>query len=52
MPDIDRIHIPVLADRIVELLAPALAAPGSVFVDCTLGLAGHASLLLLSLIHI
>lgn len=46
MPDIDRIHIPVLADRIVELLAPALAAPGSVFVDCTLGLAGHASLLL------
>ncbi len=35
-------HVPVLADRIVELLAPALASPGAVYVDCTLGLAGHA----------
>ncbi len=36
------IHIPVMRARIVELLTPALDAPGAVYVDCTLGLAGHA----------
>ena len=36
------VHVPVLRDRIVELLAPALQAPGARYVDCTLGLAGHA----------
>lgn len=35
-------HIPVMRDRIVELLVPALGAPGAVYVDCTLGLGGHA----------
>lgn len=35
-------HEPVMLARIVELLIPALASPGSVYVDCTLGLAGHA----------
>ena len=30
-------HIPVLRDRIVELLAPALTAPGAVYLDGTLG---------------
>lgn len=35
-----------MCDRIVELLAPALAAPGSTYVDCTLGLAGHAEAIL------
>ena len=39
-------HVPVLADRIVALLAPALRAPGSVYVDGTLGLGGHAALVL------
>jgi 16S rRNA (cytosine1402-N4)-methyltransferase len=39
-------HIPVMLDRIVELLTPALTAPGAVCVDATLGLAGHASALL------
>lgn len=34
-------HVPVMAARIVGLLAPALAAGGT-YVDCTLGLAGHA----------
>ena len=34
-------HVPVMAARIVELLAPALANGGT-YVDCTLGLAGHA----------
>ena len=40
------VHVPVMRDRITELLAPALSAPGAVVVDCTLGLAGHASALL------
>jgi 16S rRNA (cytosine1402-N4)-methyltransferase len=39
-------HVPVLATRIVELLVPALARPGAVLVDATLGLGGHAALLL------
>lgn len=36
------LHIPVLLDRCVELLAPALDRPGAVLVDTTLGLGGHA----------
>ncbi len=36
------IHEPVMLDRVVELLSPALAAPDAVYVDCTLGLGGHA----------
>ena len=52
-------HIPVLADRVVELLVPALgaavtpaapAAPGAaeapVLLDCTVGLGGHAAYVL------
>ena len=39
-------HIPVLRDRIVELLAPALEAPGAVYVDGTLGMGGHAEAIL------
>ncbi len=39
-------HVPVLLDRVVELLAPSLAAPGSVVVDATLGLGGHAEAIL------
>jgi 16S rRNA (cytosine1402-N4)-methyltransferase len=35
-------HIPVLRDRVIALLAPALEAPGAVLVDATLGLGGHA----------
>ena len=36
------LHIPVLLDRTIELLAPALERPGAVLVDATLGLGGHA----------
>ncbi len=43
--DSDR-HVPVLADRVTALLAPALAAEGAVLVDATLGRAGHARALL------
>ncbi|WP_411742116.1 16S rRNA (cytosine(1402)-N(4))-methyltransferase RsmH [Raineyella sp. W15-4] len=35
-----------MRDRIVALLAPALERPGSVLVDCTLGLGGHTAALL------
>jgi 16S rRNA (cytosine1402-N4)-methyltransferase len=44
-------HIPVMSDRIVALLAPALRAPGAVLVDATLGLGGHSSALLQSCPH-
>ncbi len=36
------IHTPVLLDRCVELLAPALTEPGAILVDATLGMGGHA----------
>jgi 16S rRNA (cytosine1402-N4)-methyltransferase len=39
-------HVPVLRDRILELLAPALQTPGSVMVDATVGLGGHSELVL------
>jgi 16S rRNA (cytosine1402-N4)-methyltransferase len=39
-------HVPVMAGRVVELLAPALDVPDAVYVDGTLGLAGHARLVL------
>ena len=39
-------HVPVLADRVTALLAPALAGPDTVLVDATLGRAGHARALL------
>ena len=38
--------MPVLLDRCLGLLAPALTAPGAVVVDCTLGMGGHAEALL------
>lgn len=41
--DIDNIHDPVLLQDCVSLVVPALRKPGSIVVDCTLGLAGHAS---------
>jgi 16S rRNA (cytosine1402-N4)-methyltransferase len=39
-------HVPVLRDRVLALLAPALTAPGAVAVDATLGLGGHSAALL------
>jgi 16S rRNA (cytosine1402-N4)-methyltransferase len=35
-------HVPIMRDRIIELLAPALGRPGAVHVDGTLGMGGHA----------
>ncbi|MGP4113119.1 16S rRNA (cytosine(1402)-N(4))-methyltransferase RsmH [Streptomyces sp. 4N509B] len=39
-------HRPVMLRRCLALLGPALREPGSVVVDCTLGLGGHAQALL------
>lgn len=39
-------HLPVLRERIVDLLAPALVESGAVLLDATVGLGGHASALL------
>ena len=39
-------HVPVLVDRVVELLAPALSRAGAVHVDGTLGMGGHAQAVL------
>jgi 16S rRNA (cytosine1402-N4)-methyltransferase len=35
-------HTPVLRDRCIELLAPALGTQGAVLIDGTLGLGGHS----------
>jgi 16S rRNA (cytosine1402-N4)-methyltransferase len=39
-------HVPVLLERVLALFEPALAQPGAVLVDTTLGLGGHADALL------
>ena len=39
-------HVPVMLDRVLALLAPALAGRPAVVVDATVGLGGHAEALL------
>jgi 16S rRNA (cytosine1402-N4)-methyltransferase len=39
-------HVPVLLERCLGLLAPAIDHPGAVVVDATLGLGGHSEALL------
>lgn len=39
-------HIPVLLDRVLDVLAPCLTAENAVFVDATLGLGGHTEAVL------
>ncbi|WP_184726996.1 16S rRNA (cytosine(1402)-N(4))-methyltransferase RsmH [Saccharopolyspora phatthalungensis] len=39
-------HVPVLLDRTLELLAPALSREGAVVVDATLGMGGHSEAML------
>jgi len=43
---VEDVHVPVLRDRIVELLAPALQKPGALMVDATLGMGGHSEAIL------
>src|SRR5215469_404859 len=50
-------HVPVLLERCLELLVPALDAPGrsgrdAVYVDATLGLGGHAEAVLAAHRHL
>ncbi len=44
--DIREIHIPVMKDRALELLGPALTVEGAVVIDATLGMGGHSEALL------
>ena len=45
--DLENVHLPVLLDRCVELLAPAVVdRPSAVVVDATLGIGGHTAALL------
>ena len=43
MTDITAIHAPVLLQDCVDLVTPSLQHEGAIVVDCTLGLAGHAT---------
>ena len=38
----NQIHTPVMLERTIELLTPAVSRSGAVLVDATLGMAGHA----------
>jgi 16S rRNA (cytosine1402-N4)-methyltransferase len=40
------IHTPVMLERTLELLAPALERPGAIVVDATLGMGGHSAAML------
>jgi 16S rRNA (cytosine1402-N4)-methyltransferase len=40
--NIAELHQPVLLERALEILGPALNSESAVFVDCTLGLGGHS----------
>jgi 16S rRNA (cytosine1402-N4)-methyltransferase len=44
--DASELHVPVLLERCLELLAPALERPGAVVVDATLGMGGHTEAML------
>lgn len=46
MQDITAIHAPVLLQDCVDLVTPALQHKDAIVVDCTLGLAGHATVFL------
>lgn len=46
MTDLTSIHTPVMLERCVELLAPALDRAGALAIDATLGMGGHAEALL------
>ena len=44
--DPSALHVPVLLDRCLDLLAPAAAREGAVIVDATLGMGGHTEAML------
>lgn len=46
LPDPSALHTPVMLDRCLALLAPAISRPGAVVVDATLGMGGHSEAML------
>ncbi|MDR6939010.1 16S rRNA (cytosine(1402)-N(4))-methyltransferase RsmH [Arcanobacterium hippocoleae] len=46
------LHQPVLLRTCVELLSPAIATPGAVLIDCTLGMGGHSEAILAANPHV
>ncbi|WP_293694785.1 16S rRNA (cytosine(1402)-N(4))-methyltransferase RsmH [uncultured Agrococcus sp.] len=40
------LHTPVMLDRCIELLAPAISRPGAIAIDATLGMGGHSEAML------
>lgn len=44
--DATEAHTPVLKQRCVDLLRPALSRPGALLIDCTLGMGGHTEAVL------
>ena len=36
-----QLHVPVLLNECLDMLAPAIDAPGAVLIDATLGMGGH-----------
>ena len=46
VPAYSPMHVPVLRERVLTLLGPALERPAAVVVDATVGLGGHAAALL------
>jgi 16S rRNA (cytosine1402-N4)-methyltransferase len=51
-PGSGAMHVPVLRERVLALLAPALLRPDAVVVDATVGLGGHAAALLAAHPHL
>ena len=49
MTEAAELHTPVLRDRCIELMAPALQRPGALAIDGTLGMGGHSEALLTAL---
>ncbi len=45
-------HIPVMCDRVIELLSPALNVSNPILLDATLGLGGHSEALLKKFINL
>ena len=52
MADHTEIHTPVMLERTIELLAPALGREGAILVDGTLGMGGHAEAFLTRFPHL
>ncbi len=51
-PDASARHVPVLLQRCLDLLGPALAVPDAVLVDSTLGMGGHTEGVLVAFPHV